>query len=118
MLRVRAAVRAGRVRASFHVYSTDADVYARTECPHRMNHRERRQSGALLEPPAVAGVDLMRARFRRHEFRRHSHETFAIGVTEVGAEDLGFGADVVVPGGLILINPGEVHTGRAAADGE
>lgn len=70
--------------------------------------------------PAAAGVDLMRARFRRHEFRRHSHETFAIGLIEVGPEDLGFGtgSDVVASGGLVLINPGEVHTGRAAADNE
>lgn len=62
----------------------------------------------------------MRARFTRHEFARHSHDTFAIGVTEVGAEDLGFedGSDAVVPGGIILINPGEVHTGRGAAPGE
>jgi AraC-like DNA-binding protein len=70
--------------------------------------------------PAVAGVDLMRARFRRHEFRRHSHETFAIGLIEVGPEDLGFGAGsgVVASGGVVLINPGEVHAGRAAADNE
>ncbi|WP_203995586.1 AraC family ligand binding domain-containing protein [Virgisporangium aurantiacum] len=60
----------------------------------------------------------MHARFRRHRFRRHSHETFAIGLIEAGPEDLGFstGTDVVTAGGLVLINPGDVHTGRAAAD--
>lgn len=70
--------------------------------------------------PAVSGVDLMRARFHRHAFARHSHETFCVGVTEVGTENLGFGTgpDLVGPGGLILINPGEVHTGQAAAPGE
>ncbi|GIF76218.1 AraC family transcriptional regulator [Asanoa siamensis] len=70
--------------------------------------------------PAVAGVDLMRARFRRHEFRRHSHETFAIGLIETGPEDLGFGtgSDIAASGGVVLINPGEVHAGRAAADNE
>jgi len=70
--------------------------------------------------PVIDGVDLMRARFNRHEFARHSHDTFAIGVTEVGAEDLGFdrGDPPVLPGGICLINPGDVHTGRAATPGE
>jgi AraC-like DNA-binding protein len=70
--------------------------------------------------PTVRGVDLMRTRYQRHAFARHSHETFCIGVVEVGLEDLGFGAgqDVVGAGGLILINPGAVHTGRPAGQGE
>lgn len=70
--------------------------------------------------PAMGGIDLVRARYRRHEFARHSHDTFIIGLIEMGVEDLGFGPGPVVgtPGDLILINPGEVHAGRAAEPGE
>jgi AraC-like DNA-binding protein len=70
--------------------------------------------------PAVAGVDLIRTRYRSHAFTRHSHETFCIGVVEVGLENLGFGAgqDIAGVGGVILINPGEVHTGRPVGPGE
>ncbi|WP_225731336.1 MULTISPECIES: AraC family transcriptional regulator [unclassified Nocardia] len=70
--------------------------------------------------PAVADVDLVVARYRRHEFTRHSHEAFAIGLNEINGERLGIRGDneVVRPGGLILINPGQVHTGQPAAPGE
>jgi AraC-like DNA-binding protein len=69
--------------------------------------------------PQIAGVELMHARFVRHAYARHSHDTFAIGVTEVGTEDVGFanGDRVVGPGGVVLINPGEVHTGRGVTQG-
>ncbi|MFF5986893.1 AraC family transcriptional regulator [Prauserella flavalba] len=70
--------------------------------------------------PGVAGVDLLRARFVRHAFARHSHETFAIGVIESGAEELRIGSTVerVTAGGTVLLNPEVVHTGAPAdADG-
>jgi AraC-like DNA-binding protein len=63
--------------------------------------------------PAVSGVDLMRARFSRHGFTRHSHETFALGVVRSGREELRVGGvrHVVPPGGVVLLNPDVVHTG-------
>lgn len=69
--------------------------------------------------PAVPGVDLMRARFVRHAFGRHSHPTFAIGVVERGLERLRIGdrTEYVGPGGLVLINPDVVHTGAPAMTG-
>ncbi len=69
--------------------------------------------------PAVPGVDLMRARFVRHAFGRHSHPTFAIGVVERGLERLRIGdrTEYVGPGGLVLIDPDVVHTGAPAAAG-
>lgn len=68
--------------------------------------------------PAVSGVDLIRAHYLRHRFGRHSHDTFAIGVAVVGVEELWLGGSVqrVLPGGVVMINPGVVHTGSAAAD--
>jgi AraC-like DNA-binding protein len=67
--------------------------------------------------PAVPGVGLMRARFVRHGFSRHSHDTFAIGVLRAGAEDLLIGHNThhVMVGGVVMINPDVVHTGRPAA---
>ncbi|MEO6085811.1 MAG: AraC family transcriptional regulator [Umezawaea sp.] len=68
--------------------------------------------------PAVPGVDLIRAHYLRHGFSRHSHDTFAIGVAAIGVEELWLGGSVhrVLPGGVVMINPGVVHTGRAAAE--
>lgn len=68
--------------------------------------------------PAVSGVDLMRARFVRHGFTRHSHETFALGVVRAGTEDMWVGGTrhVVPTGGVVLLNPDVVHTGGPADD--
>lgn len=63
--------------------------------------------------PNVPGVDLMRARFTRHGFARHSHETFALGVVRTGVEGMlvGGARHVVSAGGVVLLNPDVVHTG-------
>lgn len=68
--------------------------------------------------PAVSGVDLMRARFVRHGFARHSHETFALGVVRAGTEELLVGGvrHVVPTGGVVLLNPDVVHTGGPVDD--
>ncbi|MFF4948204.1 AraC family transcriptional regulator [Streptomyces chattanoogensis] len=61
-------------------------------------------------------VDLLAARFERFAFDRHSHEELSVGVIEQGAEGLHMaGGKVVVPAGqLVVLNPGQVHTGFAA----
>ena len=48
---VRAAVRAGRVRASFHIYTTDADVDAGARRPHRWLTRNAVTKPALVSTP-------------------------------------------------------------------
>lgn len=70
--------------------------------------------------PAAPDVNLMRARFVRHAFGRHSHPTFSIGVVHYGFEQLRIGdhTEHVSAGGLALINPDVVHTGSPVdADG-
>lgn len=69
--------------------------------------------------PAVPGVDLLRARYVRHTFARHSHEGFAIGVIEAGLERFTTrGAVRWAPAGsVILLNPGDVHDGRSGSSG-
>ena len=66
----------------------------------------------------MSGVDLMRARFVRHGFARHTHETFALGVVRAGTEDLWVGGvrHVISAGGVVLLNPEVVHTGGPVDD--
>ncbi|MCS0637671.1 AraC family transcriptional regulator [Streptomyces sp. LP05-1] len=67
--------------------------------------------------PGVPGLDLLRARYVRHEFARHSHEGFVIGAVRRGIED------VIVPegtvrarrGSVVMINPEVPHAARAGA---
>ncbi len=64
--------------------------------------------------PAVSGVDLLRARYVKHGFTKHTHDTFAIGVAREGVEELLVGTEKhrVTAGGVVLLNPEVVHTGR------
>lgn len=66
----------------------------------------------------MSGVDLMRARFVRHGFARHTHETFALGVVRAGTNDLWIGGvrHVISTGGVVLLNPEVVHTGGPVDD--
>ncbi len=63
-------------------------------------------------------ITLLRARYVRQHFSRHTHEDFPVGVIEEGA--LGFdyrGERVIAPQGSInLANPGEPHTGHALCE--
>lgn len=67
----------------------------------------------------LPGLQLLRASFCTRTFPRHSHDGYGVGVIEQGA--LGFyyrGENVVAPAGRInTVNPDEVHTGQAAAEG-
>lgn len=64
--------------------------------------------------PAVSGVDLMRARYVRHGFSRHTHDTFALGTIRAGAERLLIGTERhrIAAGGVVLLNPDVVHDGH------
>lgn len=66
--------------------------------------------------PAVPGVDLLRARYVRHGFARHTHAAFAIGVIRSGTEHLLIGTEThrITGGGVVLLNPEVVHTGQPA----
>ncbi len=64
---------------------------------------------------AVPGVDLLRARYVTHRYRRHAHETFTVGVIEAGVEEFDYGGELLRagPGAVALLNPEVVHTGQA-----
>jgi AraC-like DNA-binding protein len=63
----------------------------------------------------LPGLDLLRARYVRHTFRRHSHEGFTLAAVSSGAEDIGLpGGDIrALPGSVVMINPEVPHSAWA-----
>ena len=63
----------------------------------------------------IGDLDLLKATYVTHTFSRHIHEGYVIGVIERGAEAFYYrGATHVAPAGsIVVIDPGEVHTGQA-----
>lgn len=68
--------------------------------------------------PALNNLELLRATYITHAFAPHMHEGYAIGVIENGAEQFRYRRSVhIAPrGSIVLINPGEMHTGEAASE--
>ena len=64
-------------------------------------------------------LELLHADYQTQEFAPHSHDSYAIGVVHSGA--LSFRpkspSDVVPSGNIMVIHPGEVHTGRCVGEG-
>jgi AraC-like DNA-binding protein len=63
----------------------------------------------------LPGVDLLRARYVRKEFVRHTHEHFVIAAIVEGVEVFHHGGSdqYAGAGALALVNPDTPHTGRA-----
>ncbi|MCX5203798.1 AraC family transcriptional regulator [Streptomyces sp. NBC_00237] len=63
----------------------------------------------------VPGLDLLRARYVRHTFPRHSHEGFVLAAIRRGVEDLHMpdGTISVMPGSVVMINPEVPHSAHA-----
>jgi AraC-like DNA-binding protein len=59
----------------------------------------------------------LHATYITHAFALHAHEGYAIGVIEAGAETFSYrGGQHGAPAGtVVVVNPGEPHTGQAAA---
>jgi AraC-like DNA-binding protein len=68
------------------------------------------------ESQALAGVELLHARYIEQRFAPHVHEGFVFTVIEGGAQRFRHrGSDHLAPlGSMVLINPDEVHTGSKA----
>jgi AraC-like DNA-binding protein len=65
------------------------------------------------------GMECLTATFLTHEFAPHAHDTFSIGAIEQGKQlcTIRGRRDSAGPGGLYLINPGEIHDGAPAEGG-
>src|SRR5579871_2603414 len=68
--------------------------------------------------PALNNLELLRATYVTHAFAPHTHEGYAIGVIENGVEQFKYRRSVhfAPRGSVVLINPGEMHTGEAATE--
>ncbi|MGY4474851.1 AraC family transcriptional regulator [Bradyrhizobium sp. USDA 3364] len=64
--------------------------------------------------PMFGGIDVMSARFVRHSFAPHSHDELMIGVMHAGVKSFRCGStrEHAAPGSLVVVNPGEMHTGE------
>lgn len=69
--------------------------------------------------PHLPGVELYQAHIERYAFEPHTHDAFAIGTVNSGAERFRYrGAQhLAAPGSLVLMNPDELHTGEAETPG-
>lgn len=70
----------------------------------------------LWSVPHLDDLHLLRANFVTYAFKRHSHDYFVIGLIEHGLQKFAYQRDTFItpPTGIIIINPGEAHTGEAA----
>jgi AraC-like DNA-binding protein len=61
-------------------------------------------------------LDLLTARFDRHVYAPHAHEEFTIGVSAGGSEAIDYrgGRLCTGPGSVVVLAPGEMHTGGPA----
>ena len=64
---------------------------------------------------ADAPLEAMHAHFERHVYHRHSHETYSLGVTDVGAQSFTCrGAAHTSAAGMVMaFNPDDPHDGQA-----
>ncbi|MDQ0940297.1 AraC family transcriptional regulator [Streptomyces sp. V1I1] len=78
----------------------------------RLTEREWARHWQYEELP---GLDLLRARYVRHTFPRHSHEGFTFGAVTGGIEDVSLPEGLVRagPGTVVMINPEVPHSARA-----
>lgn len=65
--------------------------------------------------PDLGNLELLRATYITHAFSPHFHEGFAIGVIQHGAQKVDYrGSKHIMPAGTVcVLNPGEMHTGKA-----
>jgi AraC-like DNA-binding protein len=67
----------------------------------------------------VDGVELFSAWFAGPAYRKHRHDTYAVGVTDSGVQVFDYRGSVhaSTPGQVVVLYPDELHDGRAGGDG-
>ncbi len=80
---------------------------------HRLRARADRADVAVLRTALGASVELMRTSYSKQAFPRHTHDYFTLGLMLRGSGTLWYGGvfHTTYPGDVIVIPPGEVHTG-------
>lgn len=72
---------------------------------------------ACLWRPELSGVELFEAHLQHHQFGKHFHETYTIGLNEGGQGCCHHRGTnhILLPSSFNLINPGDMHTGQVAS---
>ncbi|MCW7539576.1 AraC family transcriptional regulator [Aquabacterium sp. A7-Y] len=85
------------------------------QCP-AVGNAGPRESASFWRAGALAGASFFKATFTTHTYARHTHDDYAIGVTEAGVQSFYCrGGQRVAPAGtLILVNPDDLHDGQSA----
>jgi len=72
-------------------------------------------AGWIASTGPVGGVELLSAWFAGEAYRKHRHDTYAVGVTDSGVQVFDYRGSVhaSTPGQVTVLYPDEVHDGRA-----
>lgn len=73
---------------------------------------------AFRRPAHRPGIELYQAHIVRHAFEPHTHDAYGLGAIESGVERFRYrGSEhLAPPDTLVLMNPDELHTGRAETE--
>ena len=73
----------------------------------------------LQRAPHLRNTEVLQATYVTQVFPKHTHEEFAIGVVDGGVHvsEWGGATHRTGPGGIVVNNPGDMHTGRAGDSG-
>lgn len=78
-----------------------------------------REHTKFWRAPGWRDLECLRAEFVRHVYTPHTHDTYALGVIERGAEFFRYrGAEHCAPAGsVVIVDPYELHDGRPGDSG-
>ena len=73
----------------------------------------------LWRDPRFGALECINATFHRHEYARHTHDSYVVGIVEVGCETYYCRGTqhFAGPGDFCLVNPEEVHDGAPYGGG-
>src|SRR5947199_273003 len=71
--------------------------------------------GWIAAARPVSGVELFRAWFAGEAYRKHRHDTYAVGVTDSGVQVFGYRGSIhaSTAGQVVVLYPDEIHDGSA-----
>lgn len=76
------------------------------------------QEWSILRYDPDLKIDFLHAFYTKHAYPVHSHDYYVVCLIERGVQSCvaGRSKDITLPGGIILLNPGEPHSGESASD--
>jgi AraC-like DNA-binding protein len=78
----------------------------------------RKDQAYLWKPEMLDGISLFKAQFHQFVYSKHTHNEFAIGVIEYGAQKFFHKGQMHIAPfrAIITVNPDEIHDGETATD--